>query len=373
MRELAQSIGTGRRPPSMQYVRLGQTDLRVSRVGFGAIRLPQVAFEVADACLNRALDLGVNFVDTARGYDDSEAKIAKALARRRSEYVLATKTGAADAADLTSELEASLRELQTDHIDLYQLHSVSDLQRWQRVTAPGGALQAAKKAQQQGKVLHLGISIHRDLDTMRAAIACGEFESIMLAYNPLDPENVREEIMPLAHRAAMSVIIMKPLSGGALSARVGEEKTADPLAVDCLRLILSHPEVSVVIPGIESPPEIEANVTAADRPMQEAEKESLLRRIAALGKSFRYGQVCLQCGYCLPCPNEVPIPKIMRAIMMAREYPENLRPMGRALYDSLVVKADACEECETCLPKCPASLRIPQRLREALALFAGGA
>ena len=354
----------------MQQARLGRTGLLVSRIGFGAIRLPHVSSAVAEACLNRALDLGVNFVDTARGYGDSEAKIGKALKHRRDEYVLATKTGAMEASAARVELDTSLRELRTDRIDLYQLHSVSDPERWAKVTGPGGALEAAKKAKEEGKALHLGISIHRDLETMRAAIGCGEFETIMLAYNPLDSENVGAEIMPLAQAAGVGVIVMKPLSGGGLTARVGDDKSADPLSVDCLRCILSRAEVSVAIPGIELVAEVEANVTAAERPMGEAEREALLRRIGALGKSFRYGQVCLQCGYCLPCPNEVPIPSIMRAAMMAREYPDNLRHMGVELYRSLEVKAEACKDCETCLPRCPASLPIPERLREAAVLLA---
>jgi len=354
----------------MQYVTLGRTGLRVSRVGFGAIRLPDVEYEVAEAALNRALDLGVNFVDTARDYGDSEHKIGKALAKRRSEYYLATKTAARDAKGAQRELETSLRELGTDYIDLYQLHSVSDPALWEQVSAPGGALEAARRGVEKGTIRHLGVSVHRDLQVMRKVIESGAFETIMLAYNPLDPEGVREEILPLARERGLGVIIMKPLSGGGLTARVGESKEADALSVDCLRYVLAESSVDVVIPGIESVSEIEADVRAAERPMtDEGERRALLERIAKLGKSFRYGQVCLQCGYCLPCPEGVPIPQVMRAMMMAREYPEQQRWMGKALYQSLAVTASACVECETCLRKCPGGLPIPAKMKEAVEFF----
>lgn len=154
----------------MQKRRLGRTELDVSVIGFGGIKLPGVQKDDAVSIINRALDLGINFIDTARNYGDSEEKIGHVLKDRRDECCIATKTANRESSGLMQELETSLKNLQTDVIDLYQLHSVSDSETYNEVMSSGGALEGAKKAQSQGKVRHIGISIHRDIDTMKSAI-----------------------------------------------------------------------------------------------------------------------------------------------------------------------------------------------------------
>ena len=174
----------------MQKKILGRTGLNVSIIGFGAIKLPGVPADDAVKIINRALDLGVNYIDTARNYRDSEEKIGRVLKDRRADCFIATKTTARDASGLMDDLETSLRNLQTDKIDVYQLHSVSDGDTYKKVMAPGGALEGAKKAKAQGKIDHIGISIHRDLETMKAVIKSDEFETLMVTYSLLDQEGV---------------------------------------------------------------------------------------------------------------------------------------------------------------------------------------
>jgi predicted aldo/keto reductase-like oxidoreductase len=357
----------------MQKRRLGRTGLDVSIIGFGAIKLPGVQRDDAVRIINRSLDLGVNYIDTARNYRDSEEKIGLVLKDRRSECFIATKTTARDADGLMKDLESSLRDLQTDKIDVYQLHTVSDGDVYRRVMAPGGALEGAKRAKAQGKIDHIGITIHRDLETMKAAIESDEFETIMVAYSPLDQEGVGEEILPLAKEHDMGVITMKPLSGGllCLPEYEREELGKDPIAAGSLRFIASNKNVTLAIPGMTNMREVEENVSVGDMPkMSEDEAAELLKSIGNLGKEYRYGQVCLRCGYCQPCPQEIVVPTVFRALDMYRSYPESLKYQGMELYASLEVKADACEECEQCLEKCPAGLNIPDMLKEAVGVFA---
>jgi predicted aldo/keto reductase-like oxidoreductase len=348
----------------------------VCAVGFGAIKLPEVDFETGSRALNRALDLGINFVDTARNYGESEAKIGRALESRRSEYVLATKTAARDAAGLRNDLETSLRELRTDVIDLYQLHSVSDRETWRKVSASGGALEEAVNARERGKIRHIGISSHRALDVMQEAIESGQFSTIMAAYSPVDQENVGDGILPLAHSRGMGVIAMKPLCGGRLSSYPDDAgvkpRPPDPVVCGSLRCILSNPAVSVVIPGMRAEWQVEQNVRAAQGfvPMTAEEKHALIKDIGRLRKGFRYGQICLRCGYCQPCPQGIVIPDVLRAANMLRNYPESLKPTAKEIFQRLEVKPEACRECGQCVEKCPAGLNVPLLLKEAAAAFA---
>lgn len=355
----------------MERRKLGRTGLEAAALGFGAIKLPRVDEAEAARALNRALDLGIEFVDTARNYGDSERKIGSALKQRRGEYLLATKTVARDAPGLRDDLETSLRELQTDHIDLYQLHSVSNAATWERVMAPGGALEEARKAQREGLVRHVGITMHRAVHEMELAIRCGEFETIMVAYNPLDGEGVEPRVLPLARDHGMGVIVMKPLGGGTLVAPPDAKGPGgrDPVVAGCLRYILTHPAVTIVIPGIETTAQVEENVaTIEESPtLSEEGRRELVASLSGVRARHRYGQTCLRCGYCLPCPQGIDIPQAFRALHMAAQYPDELKYLGRELYDSLEVRVSACVECEECVAKCPAGLSIPQRLKEVAA------
>ncbi len=366
----------------MQYRTLGKTGLKVSVIGFGTIKFPQISEKQASEAINRALDLGINFIDTARNYGDSEHKIGIAIKERRDECYIATKTSSRSYEGAMKDLEASLRELQTDHIDLWQLHNVCDMQKWREVTAPGGALEAARQAKEEGKVDHIGISFHRALDVMREAIKCGEFETIMVLYNPLDEENTGREIIPLAHKHNVGVIVMKPLSGGTLALSLSDEEREekhrssngewfDPIVRGCLRYVISNPAVSTVIPGMRFTWEVEENVKAADMPpMTEEEKDALIREIGKLRKTYKYSQECLRCGYCLKvCPQNIQIPEVFRAVYVYKGYPEETRHMGIEIYKALDPSPEECIECRSCVEECPAGIDIPERLKEAVEFF----
>lgn len=354
----------------MRYRRLGKTELSVSVIGFGAIKLPQVDAETAVEAIRRAVDLGINFIDTARGYGDSERKIGMAIKGIRDSVIIATKTAARTANEAMRELETSLKELGTDYIDLYQLHSVSDQETYDQVMSEGGAYEALLRAKEKGLVRHIGVTMHRAIETMKQAITSNCFETIMLAYSPLDQECVGKEIIPLAHKHDMGIIIMKPLSGGQLRSRINpspnDPPQKDEVVFESLRFIISNEMVSTVIPGMTCAREVIENAWVGDAPlpMTEDERRKLMEMIGRLQKSYRYGQVCLRCGYCLPCTQGIRIPDVFLAYDMWYGYPENLRHMGIDLFMSLEVKPNECVECGECEKKCPAGLPIRQRLKE---------
>jgi hypothetical protein len=151
--------------------------------------------------------------------------------------------------------------------------------------------------------------------------------------------------------------------------RAGDE---DPLVTQCLRFVLSNEAVSCVIPGMRNAAEVKQNVRMAEdfRPMSHAEQDQLIRAIGQKKGTYRYDQICLQCGYCQPCPQGVNAPAIFRARMMVESYPHEAKGMGYALYESLAVKAEGCVECRKCVEKCPAGLDIPKLLKEAAKVLA---
>jgi len=351
------------------YRPLGSTGMEVSILGFGGIKLPKISSEEADRCLKEALDQGINFIDTARNYGDSEKKIGSSLSGRKDQFIIATKTTARDAEGARKDLETSLRELRLDAVDLYQLHTVSDRAALDRVLGKGGAYEALLRAKEEGLLRHIGVTIHRDLAVMKDAIASQLFETIMLAFSPLDQEGVGSEILPLARSAGMGTIIMKPLSGGQL---VDMEQTqgVNELAREAIRYVLAQNSVDVAIPGMMRLKEVKENVeTAKLGGLSPEELPGLMRRIAALGRSFRYGQVCLRCGYCQPCPQDIRIPDVFRALDIWQSYPESLKQMALDIYKELPVGPEACQDCGACVEVCPAGIDIPERLREAVSVL----
>jgi len=356
----------------VEYRTLGSTGLKVSVLGFGCIKFRQCSEEDVTAALHRGLDLGINFFDTARAYGDSEEKIGKAIGARRDEYVLATKSHGRAADQLAADLETSLKELRTDFVDVLLLHTVSDPETYERVTGPAGGLEAAQRAKEQGKIRHIGASIHRDLATMRRAIESGAFEVLMPAYAVIDPEG-SGAMLPLAAEHNVGTAIMKPLSGGQLVSPPGPDGqpiSPDPVVEGALRWVISNPNVTTVVPGMINAQQVEHNVAAAEKgPLPEAERREIIRIVAQLRKSYRYGQTCLRCGYCQPCEQGINIPAILQAADMAQQYPDNLKHMGRQLYEAQEHTAENCQECLKCVENCPAGIDIAQRLRQIAELF----
>ena len=361
----------------MEKRSLGRTGLQVGIISFGAIKLPGISEQEASDCLNLALDRGINYIDTARNYRDSEEKIGKAVAHRRDEYAIATKSSARDGMTMTEQLETSLRNLRTDRIDVFQLHTVSTREVWEQVRAPGGAYEAALSARDQGKILHIGVTIHRELQVMREAIPSGLFETIMLCYNALDSENVGTDILPMARAAGMGTIIMKPLSGGQLC-RPLEQRTPglggpDAIVAGALRFVLQNPNVDCAIPGMQSVREVEENVALAESfaPLSAEEHDELIRLIGEFAGEYRYGQKCLRCGYCQPCPQGVQVPEVLRAGDMLRGYADELKHLALDAWKAITVGPEACVQCEQCLDKCPAGINIPEQLKSVQELFKG--
>jgi aryl-alcohol dehydrogenase-like predicted oxidoreductase len=198
----------------MRNIELGDTGLVVSEVGFGGIPIQRLSHHEAVTVVRRCLDLGVTFVDTANAYSTSEERIGEAIAGRRGDLTLATKTQARDAQGVEKHLALSLERLGVETIDLYQFHCVSEEEDYEKVLAPRGPLDIVRQAQASGAVRHVGLTSH-SMEIALKAVRSGHFETVMFPFNFIAAE-AAEELIPLALERGVGFIAMKPLAGGAL-------------------------------------------------------------------------------------------------------------------------------------------------------------
>ena len=329
---------------------LGRTGLKIKTLGFGGIPIQRVSEEEAIRVVRRCYELGINFFDTARAYTVSEERIGKALEDVRDRVYLATKSARRDGEGLLEELEVSLRNLRTEYVDLYQLHNISRREQWEQVQAPGGALEAARQALEEGKIRHLGVTSHNPRLALEL-VESGHFETLMIPFNYLTPEPA-ERLLPRCKELGVGTIAMKPFGGGALSN-----------ASTALKHVLLNPYVDVVIPGVMSVEEVEENyrVWSGDHALQPGELESIERDRAELGDSF-----CRACDYCQPCPQGIPISFLLRAEK------QMLRRMGwseeRAQRVAEALKlGETCIKCGQCEERCPYGLKIRELLPPTMA------
>jgi uncharacterized protein len=266
--------------PAMPTRPLGRTGHQVGLFSLGGqATLEQPGREQeALAIIHRALDLGVNYIDTAPAYGRgvSLRYIGEVMKTRRAEVYLATKTHLRTRDESMRLLEMNLELLQTDHLDLWQLHNIMDLEQVDQVFRRGGAMEALIEAKEQGVVRHLGLSGHYDPAPLMDCIERFDFDALLMALNPTDPHlyPFADQLLPLANRKGMGVIAMKLACRGRIFRRGGLRTMSDSM-----RYTLSHP-VSTAIIGCDTVSQLEENVriAAAFQPMDRAE----MHRIAAL-------------------------------------------------------------------------------------------
>jgi predicted aldo/keto reductase-like oxidoreductase len=334
----------------MRSVMLGKTGLEVSRVGMGGIPLQRPPVEEAVRVVHRALDLGVTFFDTAAGYGESEARLGRALVGRRASVVIATKSGRRTDEEAAAEIERSLQRLKTDYIDIWQFHNIADAETYTQVLGSGGAMEAAQKALQTGKIRHIGLSSH-NLHTAIEAVKSGLFETVQFPFNYVTREPI-DELIPLAAERGVGFIGMKPFAGGMLG-------RADL----SIKYVLQFDSV-IPDPGIETVEEIEeivGLVESGDWALSPAELEEIEARRDELGTQF-----CRQCGYCQPCPQGIQISMAMITEAMWKLWPREtfMEWMG-----GVIETARTCLRCGECESRCPYQLPIRDRIAESIAFF----
>jgi len=334
----------------METIRLGQTDMVVSKLGFGGIPIQRVSEDEAVAVVKRCLDLGITFIDTANAYTNSEKRIGKAISGQREGLILATKSTSRRREGVETHLKQSLEQLGVESIDLYQFHGVNDFDAYARVLDPNGPMAVAQEAKRAGVVKHIGITSH-SMDVAKEAVKSDRFETIMFPFNFVTSE-AADKLLPLAREHDVGFIAMKPLAGGMLQN-----------ATIAFKYLLQFPDV-VSIPGIERVHEIDEIIQVVEGPQQmtEAEQSEMQRLKDELGTRF-----CRRCDYCQPCPEGIPISLVMIVTSFVKRLPQKSLFSGW-IADGLE-KAANCTKCGDCEERCPYDLPIREMLEENVNLF----
>jgi aryl-alcohol dehydrogenase-like predicted oxidoreductase len=330
---------------TVEKTRLGRTNLWVSRTAFGALPIQRITLEEATRLLRRAVEGGINFFDTARGYSDSEKKLGHALSDVRDEIILATKSsGATDRVSLLERLELSLENLQTDHVDLLQLHNPRVLPDSDDPNSLYGGLLEARR---RGLARFIGITNHR-LDTALAAARSGLYDAVQFPLSAISADK-DFELVKVCEQHDVGLIAMKALCGGLL--------TNARLAFAALRRYQSL----VPIWGIQRESELEQFLALeADPPPMDHQMCAAIER----EKTDLAGDFCRGCGYCLPCPADIPIPMAARMGPVLRRMPSQrfLTPEWR----EQMMRIEDCLECRECTKRCPYDLDTPALLKRML-------
>ncbi len=329
----------------MKTTRLGRTGLIVTRTAFGVLPLQRVEMPEAVCILRSAYDAGVNFFDTARVYTDSEEKIGQALSDIRDKIVIATKTHAHTKAELFESLETSLRNLRTDYVDLLQLHNPDPLPD---PNDDDSAYAGLKEAQRKGMVRFIGMTNHRR-EIAVAAIESGLYDTIQYPLSYLSaPDDLA--LIDTCRAADLGIIAMKALSGGLITN-----------ARAAFAFFRQH-ENAVPIWGIQRMSELEEFIEMeANPPAMDDEM------LAAIEKDCRElaGDFCRGCGYCQPCPQEIPISMAARMSLLLRRMPH--QGFMTEAWQEKMRRINNCTECGFCREHCPYGLDTPALLKKQLA------
>ena len=333
----------------MEYRILGKTGLKISRLGFGGIPIQRIDAEGTKVLMHQLKGAGVNFIDTARGYTVSEEYLGFDLEGIRKDFVIATKSMARTKEAMAADIDISLKNLRTDYIDLYQVHNATP-EQLQQVVAPGGALEALQEAKAAGKIGHIGLTSH-SLDTFKLALYMDWVETFMFPYNIVETQ--AEKLIKEAAARNIGFIDMKPLAGGAI-----ENATL------ALRYICANENVTVVIPGMADPKELEQNIAAVSdsSPITAEETAAFLEVRNQLGTNF-----CRRCNYCQPCAAGINISGAFLFDGYLQRY--GLADWARSRYATLPVKASACIGCGACESRCPYNLPIREMLKKVAEHF----
>jgi predicted aldo/keto reductase-like oxidoreductase len=350
-------------PPKLSYRTLGKTGLKVTTLGFGSMITSD------GTVLERAADLGINYFDTARGYQNGncERMVGAALKSRRKQLYIATKSHTRTKQGALDDLDTSLRELQTDYVDVWHLHAIGNAGE-----ITDELLEAQNEAKKAGKIRFAGFSCHTGhKEVVAAALAKKHFDVALLSYN-FTMGATLDETIGAASEAGLGVIGMKVMAGGLrAAAKEGSEKTRDILKRDgamlaALKWNLKNPNVHTTIPSITDMDQLDENRRVMSESFNLNDGKLLAARLERISPEY-----CRMCNECLgQCRYDLPVADLHRFLMYSENYGEFA--LGREQFQLLPagLRQVRCSDCSKCTVRCPYGVRIVDRLSRAQEYFA---
>ncbi len=333
----------------MEKIKFGNTGLYISKVAMGGIPIMRLDMDEAVRVIREVISMGINLIDTANGYGDSEEKIGKAIKEySREDIVLSSKSGARDKKTFTEHIDLSLKRLNTDYIDIYHLHNISTKKDLERVMSDDGAYRALNDAARKGKIRHHAFSSH-NIDIAEEILNTKKFQVMQIPLNFIESE--AESLIPIARELDIGFIAMKPMGGGLLDD-----------ALLAFKYLCQFDGV-VPDPGIEKTVEMRQIVEIVENSysLTVEDKKKINNLKKEMGSSW-----CHRCGYCQPCPQEIPISSVFETESMIKRINHEM------IIDwcgSNIDKARECIECRDCVERCPYDLDIPKLLKDNIKLW----
>lgn len=316
----------------MEYVKLGRTELSVSRTSFGVLPLQRVDMSTAAKILRKAYDNAINFYDTARNYTDSEEKIGHALASVRKDIVIATKTKATTVEAMQKDMDTSLNNLKTDYVDIYQFHDPKE------VPLPGSPLyEQMLKFKKEGKVRFIGFTSH-SLDRAIQATESGAYDTMQFPFSALSAER-DHTIVEVCKQHNVGFIAMKAMAGGLIR------------HVAANFSYIRRFENVVPIWGIQREEELDEFLALENNPPV---FDTKLEEQTQLDRQELSDKFCRGCGYCEPCPVGIPLNMACRMDLFLTRgpWPRMITPE----WQQDMRKILDCTNCKACAPRCPYNL-----------------
>ncbi len=359
----------------MEYINYGKTGLKISKVGFGVMRLYQPKVEESVELLQAAMEKGINLYETCRHYGDHEERLGVALKGYRDKVFISTKGHWGDVDTLKKDFETSLKVLDVEYFDFYQFWGLADMPSLEKMRK-NGVLDQLRKYQQEGLCKHIGFSSHGQPENVAEVVASGEFASVTVPLSVIYQRTI--PVVEAARKHGVGLMAMTPLMGGVLANPSPQLKGKLPgygsaeFALRWLATLLDG--VGIVLSGIGKMSDLEENVKVGDgKKLSNAEMakvDEVIKEFSGLDERF-----CTGCSYCMPCEQEVAIPYILKFYNQAKAF--GLVDWAKEQYNNLEAghgwapgkKADKCSECGQCEEKCPHGVPVMAKLKEMVKLM----
>jgi aryl-alcohol dehydrogenase-like predicted oxidoreductase len=343
-------------PAPLQYRTLGKTGLRVTTVGYGTMITSD------PAVIARAVDMGINYFDTARNYQNgqNERMVGAALGARRKHVLLASKSSdnPTTGPGILAEIDTSLKELNTDYLDVWHLHGTD-----KPADITDELVEAQRKASRQGKIRFIGVSTH-NLPAIVDRVIEARIEVVQAPYNFASTASYTAAVEKL-HMAGVGLIAMKVMAKGARRGAARPPRP-DSLASAALKWVVKNPAIATTVPSMTDISQLEENFRAMSEGFTEADSSILTGRLEEIGPYF-----CRMCGHCQgQCPKGLPVADIVRFVMYADGYGQF--PLGRERFLRLSAEHQnvRCNDCTVCAVHCPNGVHVAAQLSRAQDLFA---